>query len=56
VLFTELGTPQRVAEALAREMGLRVVEANTHVLPADGSWISLLEQLGGTVAAALAAD
>jgi zinc/manganese transport system substrate-binding protein len=56
VLFTELGTPQRVAEALAREMGLRVVEANTHVLPADGSWLGLMAELGATVAAALAAD
>lgn len=55
VIFTELGTPPRVVETLARELGIKALPVNTHVLPSDGSWFSLMEELGNAVADGLAA-
>ena len=53
VIFTELGTPPRVAETLARELHLRTVAIGTHALPADGSWFSLMDQLADSICTAL---
>jgi zinc/manganese transport system substrate-binding protein len=49
VLFTELGTPPRVTEVLAREAGVRCVTLITHSLPADGSYFSFMRRLAGTI-------
>jgi zinc/manganese transport system substrate-binding protein len=49
VLFTELGTPRRVAEVLAGETGVKVVPLATHQVPADGSCITFLRDLATTI-------
>jgi zinc/manganese transport system substrate-binding protein len=53
VVFTEVGTPPRVADALARETGVRCVPLVTHALPPDGSYLSFLRQLAATVTGSL---
>jgi len=53
VIFTELGTPPRVAQALGRELDVKVVEITTHTLPPDGSYFTFLTGLTDTIAGAL---
>jgi zinc/manganese transport system substrate-binding protein len=53
VLFTELGTPVRVAEALARESGVKAVPLVTHALPADGSYLTFMRDLTRTITESL---
>ena len=53
VVFTELGTSTAVASAVSRETGVRLVEINTHLLSADGSYFTLMEDLARTVGEAL---
>jgi zinc/manganese transport system substrate-binding protein len=45
VIFTELGTPKAVAEALAGEAGVRAVALSTHSLPDDGSYFTFEKNL-----------
>jgi zinc/manganese transport system substrate-binding protein len=54
VVFTELGTPRRVVDAIADETGAEVVELATHRLPADGTYRSFLLEIVDTIAGALA--
>lgn len=49
VLFTEVGTPPRLVESLARESGVRCVSLTTHALPADGSYFTFMRELAATV-------
>jgi len=53
VLFTEFGTPPRVARALSSELGLKVVEITTHALPSDGSYFTFLNALALTLVSAM---
>ncbi len=53
VVFTELGTPAAVASAVSRETGALLVELNTHTLPEDNSYFSLMRGLAQTVVEAL---
>ena len=53
-IFTELGTPPQVADAIGSETGVKVVELATHNLPADGKYSSFLIDIARKVAAALA--
>jgi zinc/manganese transport system substrate-binding protein len=53
VIFTELGTPPKVAQALGTEVGLKVVEITTHALGDDGSYFTFLQSLATTVVSAL---
>lgn len=53
VLFTELGTPPKVAQALGTEVGLKVVEITTHALGPDGSYFSFLKALAVTLVSAM---
>jgi len=53
VIFTEKGTPPKVAEAMGAELGLRVIEINTHALGADGSYFSFLKALAQTLVSAM---
>jgi len=53
VVFTELGTPPRTVEALARESGVRAVSLTTHSLPADGSYFTFERTLADTILSAL---
>jgi zinc/manganese transport system substrate-binding protein len=53
VVFTEVGTPDQIAAALASETGARVVEVTLEQLPPDGSYESLIRDVAATVADAL---
>jgi zinc/manganese transport system substrate-binding protein len=53
VVFTELGTPQRTVDALAREAGVRAVSLSTHALPPDGNYFSFERGLADTIVQAL---
>jgi len=52
-IFTEIGTPATVVEAIGRETGAEVVELPSHTLPSDGSYFSFIRQIGTAVADAL---
>ncbi len=53
VIFTELGTPDAVAQSIGAETGARIIELNTHVLPEDGSYFTFMNEMATTVAEAL---
>lgn len=44
-IFTELGTPPAVAEAIGQETGVKVIELATHSLPEDGSYFTFMHNL-----------
>jgi zinc/manganese transport system substrate-binding protein len=44
-IFTELGTPKAVSEAIGKEIGVQVIELTTHSLPPDGSYFTFLRNL-----------
>jgi zinc/manganese transport system substrate-binding protein len=52
-IFTEIGTPSDLADALADETGARVVEVGTHTLPEDGSYVTFMREVARTVAGGL---
>ena len=52
-IFTELGTSPDLAEAIADETGVDVIELATAVLPDDGSYFTFLEEVGRRVAGGL---
>jgi zinc/manganese transport system substrate-binding protein len=49
VIFTEVGTPKQVVDALAKETGAKALPLATHSLPPDGSYISFARELASTV-------
>jgi len=53
VIFTEVGTPQAVVDAIASETGVRVVELASHTLPADGSYFSFIRDIANAIASGL---
>ena len=48
-IFTELGTPKAVSEAIGKETGVRVVELATHTLPKDGSYFTFMRNLAKVI-------
>ena len=44
-VFTELGTPKAVADAIGQETGVKVIELTTHSLPPDGSYFTFMHNL-----------
>ncbi len=44
-IFTELGTPKSVADAIGNETGVKVITLATHSLPPDGSYFTYLRNL-----------
>ena len=52
-IFTEIGTPAAVVEAVGRETGVEVVELPSHTLPDDGSYFTFIRQIASDVAGAL---
>ena len=52
-IFTEIGTPAAVVEAIGRETGAAVVELPSHTLPADGSYATFIGQIATAIASAL---
>jgi len=53
MIFSEAGTPDRVVEAIAEETGVSVVELDTHLLPADGSYDTFMRELVSAIVSAL---
>jgi zinc/manganese transport system substrate-binding protein len=49
-IFTEIGTPSQVAEAIADEAGATVVELPSHTLPDDGSYFTFMRGIAAAVA------
>jgi ABC-type Zn uptake system ZnuABC Zn-binding protein ZnuA len=52
-IFTEIGTPAAVVEAIATETGASVVELPSHNLPEDGSYFTFIRGISSAIAAAL---
>lgn len=52
-VFTDVGTPQSVARAVADETGAQIVELQVAQLPEGGTYQDLLRELAGLVAGAL---
>ncbi len=52
-IFTELGTPSAVANAIGKETGAKVVEITTHSLPADGSYFTFMRAVAKVITDAL---
>jgi zinc/manganese transport system substrate-binding protein len=48
-IFTELGTPPAIAQAIGKETGVRVVQLATHILPGDGSYFTFIRNLAQTI-------
>jgi zinc/manganese transport system substrate-binding protein len=48
-IFTELGTPKAVAEAIGKETGVKVIELTTHTLPEDGSYFTFMQNVTRTI-------
>ena len=53
VIFTSLGTPRAVAEQIARESGVDVVELSTHVMGDAATYGDFIRRLANAIAAAL---
>ncbi len=49
VIFSELGTPVAITEAIGKETGVKVVELATHILPSDGSYFTFIRNLAQTI-------
>jgi zinc/manganese transport system substrate-binding protein len=52
-IFTELGTPKAVVDAIGQETGVNVVQITTHVLPEDGSYFTLMTDLTSAIVGGL---
>jgi zinc/manganese transport system substrate-binding protein len=52
-IFTEIGTPQAVVDAIAGETGVQVVQLPSHNLPADGSYFTFVRDIANAIAGAL---
>jgi zinc/manganese transport system substrate-binding protein len=48
-IFTELGTPPAVAEAIGQETGVQVIDLTTHSLPEDGSYFTFMHDLAQVI-------
>ncbi len=52
-IFTEIGTPSQVAEAIGEETGVDVVELPSHSLPDDGSYFTFMRDIATKISDAL---
>ena len=48
-IFTELGTPKAVADAIGKETGVKVIELTTHSMPADDSYFTFERNLANVI-------
>lgn len=53
VIFTELGTPADVAALLSKELGVKLQELSTHVLPNGGGYKEMMLNLASSIATGL---
>jgi zinc/manganese transport system substrate-binding protein len=54
-IFTEIGTPDSVVQAIADEAGAQVIELGTHTLPDDGTYRTFMLDIATLVADGLTA-
>jgi zinc/manganese transport system substrate-binding protein len=52
-IFTELGTPKAVADAIGNETGVKVIELTTHSLPPDDSYFTFERNLADVIVSGL---
>jgi zinc/manganese transport system substrate-binding protein len=52
-IFTELGTSMAVAKTIGNETGAQVVELSTHILPADDSYFTFMNNMANVITNAL---
>ncbi len=48
-IFSEIGTPVAISDAIGRETGVKVVGLSTHILPSDGSYFTFMRNLAQTI-------
>ncbi|HVP21170.1 MAG TPA: metal ABC transporter substrate-binding protein [Anaerolineaceae bacterium] len=48
-IFTELGTPKAVSDAIGAETGVKVIELTTHSMPPDDSYFTFERNLADTI-------
>jgi zinc/manganese transport system substrate-binding protein len=48
-IFSEIGTPKSISDAIGAETGVKVVDLATHVLPSDGSYYTFMRDLAQTI-------
>jgi zinc/manganese transport system substrate-binding protein len=48
-IFSEIGTPTSITNAIGAETGVKVIDLSTHVLPSDGSYYSFMHNLAQTI-------
>jgi zinc/manganese transport system substrate-binding protein len=48
-IFSEMGTPTAISDAIGRETVVKVVELSTHILPSDGSYFTFMRDLAQTI-------
>jgi zinc/manganese transport system substrate-binding protein len=53
VIFTELGTPADVAALLSKELGVKLQELSTHVLPSGSGYKEMMLNLASSIATGL---
>jgi zinc/manganese transport system substrate-binding protein len=49
-IFSEIGNSPAIAQTIANETGVSVVELTTHVLPPDGSYYTFMQDVANTIA------
>ncbi len=52
-IFTEIGTPTAVANAIADQTGVKVVAVGSHTLPADGSYFTFMREVTRAIVSGL---
>jgi len=52
-VFTELGTPQSVADAIGQDSGVKVIELTIHSLPQGGNYFTFMRDIAQTIVNAL---
>lgn len=48
-IFSEIGTPTSITNAIGAETGVKVVDLATHILPSDGSYYTFMHDLAQTI-------
>jgi zinc/manganese transport system substrate-binding protein len=48
-IFSEIGTPTSITNAIGAETGVKVVDLATHFLPSDGSYYTFMRDLAQTI-------
>lgn len=48
-IFSEIGTPTSISNAISAETGVKVVDLSTHFLPSDGSYYTFMRNLAQTI-------